>query len=221
MSDEFNTPNRTFKDGHDRVWTALDKSDDDSSSAGGGSQQFYNSSFVTTENGFLKISVDVGKTEWNRYDHAKKTWKHETAYFKSGMMQSWDKFCFTGGIVEVDVILPGDPYIGGLWPAIWMLGNLGRATYEGSTNNIWPWSYDTCNRKLQQSQEISACNAQNHFGLNPYQGRGSTEIDIIEIMTGNSNGPLPSTDPPIELPYADMTLQVSHCFCHSEMQFIA
>ena len=39
MSDEFNTPNRTFTDGHDPVWTALDKPDDDSSSAGGGSPQ--------------------------------------------------------------------------------------------------------------------------------------------------------------------------------------
>ena len=51
MSDEFNTPNRSFADGHDPLWTALDKSDDDSSSVGGGSQQFYNSSFVTTTDG--------------------------------------------------------------------------------------------------------------------------------------------------------------------------
>ena len=210
MSDEFNTPNRTFKDGHDPIWTALDKSDDDSSSAGGGSQQFYNSSYVTTtEDGKLKIATEVGKTKWVRYDPIKKIWKQEVAYFKSGMVQSWEKFCFTGGIVEIDVILPGDPFIGGLWPAIWMLGNLGRATYESSTNNIWPWSYNTCDRELQPAQAISACNAQNHFGLNPFQGRGATEIDIIEIMTGDSNGPLPSTDPPISLPYADMTLQVS------------
>jgi beta-glucanase (GH16 family) len=210
MSDEFNTPNRTFTDGHDPVWTALDKSDDDSSSAGGGSQQFYNSSYVTTtDQGMLKISTKIGKTSWQRYDHVKKQWKVETSYFNSGMMQSWEKFCFTGGIVEVDVILPGDPFIGGLWPAIWMLGNLGRATYEASTNNIWPWSFDTCDRKLQPAQTISACNSQNHFGMHPYQGRGATEIDLIEVMSGDSGGPLPSTDPPIELPYADMTLQVA------------
>ena len=107
------------------------------------------------------------------------------------------------------MILPGDPFIGGLWPAVWILGNLGRATYESSTNNIWPWSYDTCDRDRQPAQTISACNSANHFGMNPYQGRGATEIDLIEIMTGDSNGPLPSTDPPITLPYADMTLQVS------------
>lgn len=209
MSDEFNTPNRTFTDGHDPVWTALDKPDDDSSSAGGGSQQFYNSSQVTTEDGMLKIKTEIGTTSWQRYDPIEKEWTKSKAYFQSGMLQSWEKFCFTGGIVEVDVILPGDPFIGGLWPAIWILGNLGRATYEASTNSLWPWSYDTCDREKQPAQTISACNSANHFGMNPFQGRGATEIDLIEIMTGESDGPLPETDPPISLPYADMTLQVA------------
>mmetsp|Transcript_6792 Transcript_6792/g.15392 ORF Transcript_6792/g.15392 Transcript_6792/m.15392 type:complete len:687 (+) Transcript_6792:232-2292(+) len=210
MSDEFNTPNRSFTDGHDPIWTALDKPDDDSSSAGGGSQQFYNSSYVTTtEDGMLKISTEISKSEWRRYDPIKKEYKDEEAYFNSGMLQSWEKFCFTGGIIEVDIILPGDPYIGGLWPAVWMLGNLGRATYEASTNNIWPWSFDKCDRKLQPAQSISACNEQNHFGMHAFQGRGATEIDLIEVMTGDSNGNLAGTDPPLALPYCDMTLQVA------------
>jgi len=210
MSDEFNTPNRTFADGHDTVWTALDKPDDDSSAAGGGSQQFYNSSSVTTtDDGMLKIATTIHKTKWRRYDPVKKEYKEEEAYYNSGMLQSWEKFCFTGGIVEVDVILPGDPYIGGLWPAIWMLGNLGRATYEASTNNIWPWSFNKCDRSLQPAQAISACNEQNHFGMHPFQGRGSTEIDILEVMTGDSVGRLGGTTPPIQYPYTDMTLQVA------------
>ena len=143
----------------------------------------------------------------------------KTTHFKSGMIQSWNKFCFTGGIVEVDVILPGEPDIGGLWPAMWLLGNLGRATYEASTNNLWPWSYDKCDRKKQDSQSISACDKANHFGLNKEQGRGATEIDILELMGGDSGGKaLPATEPPIMLPYADMTLQVSSslslvCLC--------
>ena len=82
-------------------------------------------------------------------------------HFKSGMLQSWNKFCFTGGIIEVDVQFPGTSScykqgcwlfsisacciailsgrydVGGLWPAVWMLGNLGRATYEASTNLLW------------------------------------------------------------------------------------
>lgn len=108
------------------------------------------------------------------------------------------------------MILPGEPDIGGLWPAMWLLGNLGRATYEASTNNLWPWSYDTCDRKKQDAQSISACNKANHFGLNKEQGRGTTEIDILEMMGGDSGGnALPATEPPIRLPYADLTLQVS------------
>jgi beta-glucanase (GH16 family) len=209
MSDEFNVENRTFKDGHDPMWTALDRSDDDASSAGGGSLQFYNSSAVSTENGFLKIATYLETTSWTRYDHVNKRWKTERTNFTSGMVQSWNKFCFTGGIVEVDVVFPGEPFIGGLWPAVWMLGNLGRATYEASTNNIWPWSFDTCDREMQDAQAISACNRENHYGMHPFQGRGATEIDIIEVMTGDSNGPLPSTEPPITLPYGDMTLQVA------------
>ena len=35
--------------------------------------------------------------------------------YRSAMVQSWNKFCFTGGIVEVSVKLPEKPT--GLWPA--------------------------------------------------------------------------------------------------------
>ena len=210
MSDEFNVPHRSFADGHDPTWTALDKSDDDYSASGGGSLHFYNSSTVTTTpDGMLTISSVLESTSWTHYDALKKVYKQETKHFKSGMVQSWDKFCFTGGILEVDVILPGEPDIGGLWPAVWLLGNLGRATYEVSTNNLWPWSYDACDRTKQESQVISACNKVNHFGLNPQQGRGATEIDVLELMGGDSGGKaLPATSPPISLPYVDMTLQV-------------
>eukprot|EP00581_Thalassiosira_minuscula_P006706 CAMPEP_0183703162 /NCGR_PEP_ID=MMETSP0737-20130205/1008_1 /TAXON_ID=385413 /ORGANISM="Thalassiosira miniscula, Strain CCMP1093" /LENGTH=764 /DNA_ID=CAMNT_0025929877 /DNA_START=135 /DNA_END=2429 /DNA_ORIENTATION=- len=210
MSDEFNVPNRTFADGDDPTWTALDKSDDDYSASGGGSLHFYNSSTVrTTPDGFLTIRSVIEETSWTHFDPIAKEWKKERKHFKSGMIQSWNKFCFTGGIIEVDVILPGEPDIGGLWPAVWMLGNLGRATYEGSTNNLWPWSYDTCDRKKQEAQAISGCNEVHHYGLNKRQGRGATEIDVLELMGGDSGGPLPATYPPVSLPYVDMTLQVA------------
>lgn len=135
-------------------------------------------------------------------------WKTITSDFSSGMVQSWNKFCFTGGIIEIEVQFPGAYNISGLWPAVWLLGNLGRATYEPSTNNIWPWSYDECTKDLQHAQKISACNEQNHYGLNSFQGRGSTEIDFLEVMSGKT-GWLPSTDPQIAAPYASMTLQTA------------
>ena len=62
---------------------------------------------------------------------------------------------------------------------------------------------------MPQAQTSSACNKQNHYGLHPGQGRGATEIDIIEGMMGDSNGPLPGTSPNVSLPYVDMTLQVA------------
>ena len=43
-----------------------------------------------------------------------------------------NKFCFTGGIFEASVQLPGANNVVGMWPAIWTMGNLGRAGY-GST----------------------------------------------------------------------------------------
>jgi hypothetical protein len=35
-----------------------------------------------------------------------------------GMLQSWNKFCFTTGYVEVSVSLPGSPQAPGLWPGM-------------------------------------------------------------------------------------------------------
>lgn len=41
----------------------------------------------------------------------------DTKHVESAMVQGWNKFCFTGGIMEVRAKLPGEPQIGGLWPA--------------------------------------------------------------------------------------------------------
>ena len=125
------------------------------------------------------------------------------------MLQSWNKFCHTGGIIEFDVKFPGKHDIGGLWPAVWLLGNLGRATYLASTNLLWPWSYHQCDRKLQKAQEISGCDITSHFSLKPGMGRGATEIDIIEVMAGPDSA-LPIVKNNVHRPYTSMTLQVNN-----------
>ena len=89
---------------------------------------------------------------------------------------------------------------------VWMLGNLARATYVGSTDYIWPFSYNTCDERTRLSQEINACSKVNHFGLEPYRGRGSPEIDIIEAMQGDA-GKLPYTH--IQRPYQSASLQIA------------
>lgn len=60
------------------------------------------------------------------------------------MIQSWNKFCFTGGVLVAGVRLPGKAKASGLWPAIWLMGNLGRAGYGATLEGTWPYSYDAC-----------------------------------------------------------------------------
>ena len=54
------------------------------------------------------------------------------------MMSTWNKFCFTGGAFLASVTLPGSPSVAGLWPAVWAMGNLGRAGYGASLDGMWP-----------------------------------------------------------------------------------
>lgn len=120
------------------------------------------------------------------------------------MVQSWNKFCFTGGILEVRAKLPGNAFVGGLWPAVWMMGNLARATYVGSSDYMWPWSFHGCDREAQNGQELSGCNEGYHWGVG--KGRGAPEIDLIEGMGGEVKK-LPHSK--ITTPYVSSSLQVS------------
>eukprot|EP01032_Pedospumella_encystans_P010007 gene10007-11731_t len=208
MSDEFERPGRSFKDGHDPTWTGIDKPDDDQTASGKKSLQFYNASQITTRDGNLVITTTDEDTKWRGWNPYKKKYETMSRHFKSGMLQSWNKFCFTGGILEVDVQFPGESDIGGLWPAVWLLGNLGRATFQSSTNLMWPWSYTPCDRELQHAQEISGCDITTHYSLHPKQGRGATEIDMIEVMPGPS-GKLPIVKNGLQRPYNSMTLQLA------------
>jgi beta-glucanase (GH16 family) len=207
-SDEFSNDGRTYVLSADPMWTAVDHSDD--ANTGGalalGSQQYYNSSMVTTKNGFLNITTTSEETKWRGWNPYKKQYVTLQKTFRSGMISSWNKFCFTGGKVEIRARLPGKGDIGGLWPAIWMLGNLGKPTYEASTNLIWPWSYNKCDLDKIEAQEISACRRTHHFGMPAGTGRGSTEIDILEAMAGTLKH-LANTE--MSMPYFSSTLQLA------------
>jgi beta-glucan synthesis-associated protein KRE6 len=56
--------------------------------------------------------------------------------YMGGMMSTWNKFCFTGGMIVTAVSLPGVDNVMGLWPAIWTMGNLGRAGYGASLEGM-------------------------------------------------------------------------------------
>lgn len=70
-------------------------------------------------------------------------------------MQTWNRFCFTGGYIEASVSLPGRSNVYGLWPAVWTMGNLGRAGYGGSLDGMWPYTYDSCDVGTLKNQSLN------------------------------------------------------------------
>ena len=161
MSDEFNSPGRTFGDGMDAKWTALEKND----YTNAGLHYYSASNAKTNEDGELVISTTNEDTEFLGFDQKKFYVTKMKKHFKSAMMQSWNKFCFTGGIVETEVQLPGKYNVAGLWPAFWLLGNLARHTYVSSSTHVRPFSSDKCSERTKSSQRVNSCNMFNHYGL--------------------------------------------------------
>ncbi|KUF84630.1 Beta-glucan synthesis-associated protein KRE6 [Phytophthora nicotianae] len=204
MSDEFNTPNRSFRPGDDHIWTSLEKPD-----GVNGALELYSHNMTSTkcdDDGtcyfYIKAVDELNVIHvYNMYTHPP---GYVDAYFfyRAAMVQSWNKFCYQGGMIETRVQLPGvvTPESGNpdlakgknskveatkfypTWPGIWMMGNLGRAIFSASTNRMWPFSYDKCEPDLfdPSYQRISACNDNPGYGLNPNQGRGAPEIDVLE-----------------------------------------
>ncbi|CAM9199215.1 unnamed protein product [Discosporangium mesarthrocarpum] len=189
FSDEFNRGGRKFNDGKDPRWTAVNKNDYTNAAL-----HFYSHDMVETKNGSLEITTVNEDIDFMYYDTPAKTYRSMRKNYISGMVQTWNKFCFTGGSLRVRATLPGQPDVGGLWPAIWLMGNLARATYTSSSDFLWPWSYDKCDRTTeerrgwQHQQEISHCDKSVHYGFHPEQGRGAPEIDVLEVMAGTEPG---------------------------------
>ncbi|THV05200.1 glycoside hydrolase family 16 protein [Dendrothele bispora CBS 962.96] len=192
FSDEFENPGRSFYPGDDPFWEAVDFHYWPT-----GDVEWYDPSAVTTEDGKLVLTM----TEENIHD----------LNFKSGMITSWNKMCFTTGYIEVSVSMPGSPKAPGFWPGAWTMGNLGRAGYGASTEGMWPYSYDTCDLgtfpnqtntdgttpadaltggnsggpvSFLPGQRLSACTCpgSDHPGPSTSTGRGVPEIDIIETQ---------------------------------------
>jgi len=71
------------------------------------------------------------------------------------MITTWNKFCFTGGLIVAATSLPGINNIHGLWPAVWTMGNLGRAGYGASLEGMWPYTYDACDVGTAPNQTVN------------------------------------------------------------------
>ncbi|GAX26219.1 hypothetical protein FisN_16Lh045 [Fistulifera solaris] len=176
FSDEFDDARRSFTDGHDTKWTAEDRP-----GVTNAALHYYNSSTITTADGKLAIASKREWAKWTEYDAQGNPYHFERPY-QSGLVSTWNKFCFTGGVIELSMQLPGSPNRGGLWPAFWMLGNLARPGYLTSTEGMWPWSYDTCGTS---KEAVQAAAGQAASACQGGRGRGSPEIDIIEAQPGD------------------------------------
>ncbi|KAF9238742.1 glycoside hydrolase family 16 protein [Melanogaster broomeanus] len=136
FSDEFNVPDRTFWPGDDPYWEAANLHYWATNNL-----EWYYPDAITTQDGSLVVTLS--KKEINNLN------------YQGGMMSTWNKFCFTGGYIEANVSLPGVNNIVGLWPAIWTLGNLGRAGYGASLEGLWPYTYDACDIGTIANQSIN------------------------------------------------------------------
>lgn len=203
FSDEFNVEGRSFWPGDDPFWEAVDLHYWPTNDL-----EWYNPEQVTTEQGYLKITIEERRN-------------HGLNYI-SGMMSTWNKFCFTGGMIEASVSLPGRPDTSGFWPAVWTMGNLGRAGYGATTDGLWPYTYDSCDvgtlpNQTQNGLPLAATNSglseANNYALSflpgirlsactcpgeahpgpvhrdgTFVGRSAPEIDIIESQVNITTG---------------------------------
>jgi beta-glucan synthesis-associated protein KRE6 len=88
FSDEFNLDNRTFNPGDDPYWEAVNLWYGQT-----GDDEWYDARQVYTANGSLHVRIENVPSNGMSY--------------RSGMLQSWNKFCFTSGYIEVALTLPG------------------------------------------------------------------------------------------------------------------
>lgn len=173
FSDEFNALGRTFYEGDDQFWTAMDFH-----YAATRDLEWYTPDAVTTMNGTLQLRMDA--------------FPNHNLFYRSGMMQSWNKLCFTQGHLEISANLANYGRVTGLWPGLWTMGNLGRPGYMASTEGVWPFSYESCDAGITPNQsspdgisylpgqKLSICTCDGEDHPNQGVGRGAPEIDIIE-----------------------------------------
>lgn len=173
FSDEFSQEGRTFYPGEDQFWEAVDLH-----YAATNDLEWYDPDAITTADGALQIRLDAHRN-------------HDLDY-RSGMLQSWNKLCFKGGVMEVSASLAGPGGAPGLWPGIWTLGNLARPGYRASTDGLWPYSYNKCDVGITPNQSspdgisflpgqrLAKCTCEGEDHPSPGIGRGAPEIDSLE-----------------------------------------
>ncbi|AAS53916.1 AFR545Wp [Eremothecium gossypii ATCC 10895] len=173
FSDEFNAVGRTFFEGDDQFWTGPNIH-----YAATNDLEWYTPDAATTKDGVLQLRMDA--------------FPMNGLYYRSGMLQSWNKMCYTQGVLEISANLPNYGQYHGLWPGLWTMGNLGRPGFLASTEGVWPYSYEACDAGITPNQsstdgisylpgqKLSSCTCDGEDHPNPGVGRGAPEIDLLE-----------------------------------------
>lgn len=173
FSDEFNVEGRTFYEGDDQFFASPDIHYDATKDL-----EWYDPDAASTENGTLNLRMDA--------------YQNHNLFYRSGMVTSWNRFCFTEGMILVLARLPNYGNVSGLWPGLWTMGNLGRPGYQATTEGVWPYSYEACDVGITANQSspdgisylpgqrLNSCTCSGEDHPNPGTGRGAPEIDIIE-----------------------------------------
>ena len=94
---------------------------------------------MTTQDGYLVITLSQKETHGLNYEGGfLTTWSvnQKSITIQASTRFYRNKFCFSGGYLETSVQLPGANNILGFWPAIWTMGNLGRAGYGASLEGL-------------------------------------------------------------------------------------
>ena len=184
FSDEFEDETRSFGPGQDAKWEVSDVCPSDREDGG----------CYRPDSFYLKGGKAVFKYERNMtYD------PNNTARgFRSAMLQGWNKFCFSGGYLEVSVKQPGTQLHSGVRSRARVVGNLRRAGYTRSVQYVWPGTYDHCDsvsRDGQTSwgnsqlgpQPYGACDDYSAaYDFVPHVGRGAPVVDLFELVIPSS-----------------------------------
>ncbi|CAK5280160.1 unnamed protein product [Mycena citricolor] len=156
FSDEFNTDGRSFYPGDDPYWEAVDLHYWQTNNL-----EWYDPAAITTNNGALEITLT-------------QTPSHGLEY-QGGMLSTWNKFCFTGGIFGLccraasgheqcprtlaSRLGDGQPRQG--WLRRQSRGNVGKSFHDASfpynidMTSLQPYSYDTCDVGTVQNQTLN------------------------------------------------------------------
>lgn len=173
FSDEFNVEGRTFFPDDDQFFEAVDIHYDATKDL-----EWYDPDAITTENGTLVITMDA--------------YKNHDLFYRSGMLQSWNKLCFTQGMIMFSAQLPNYGNVSGLWPGLWTMANLVRPGYLATSDGVWPYSYEDCDAGITANQsspdgisylpgqKLNSCTCKGGDHPNIGTGRGGPEIDILE-----------------------------------------